>query len=204
MRRTLDELPAPPRSVLDVGCGHGRFAALLRERGSSASYWGVDGSAELVALARERSDLIPGARFARVDLIEAAHAIPDGPFDLIAMFAVIHHVPIEAQRIALLRVLAARLAPGGTLAVAFWRTTADEDPQKRVPWLNAEIDERELEPGDRLLRFDTDPRVFRFAHFADEAELARLESAPGLPLAARFDSDGAGGIANAYLSWRRA
>ena len=107
MRRTLDELPAPPRSVLDVGCGHGRFAALLRERGSSASYWGIDGSAELVALARERSDLIPGARFSRVDLIEAAHAIPDGPFDLIAMFAVIHHVPIEAQRVALLRALAA-------------------------------------------------------------------------------------------------
>ena len=204
MRRTLDELPAPPQRILDVGCGHGRFAALLQERGSCASYWGIDASAELVALARERSDLIPGAQFARVDVIEDAQAIPAGPFELIGAFAVIHHVPIEAQRAALLRALSARLAPGGTLAVAFWRTTADEDSAKRVPWQSAEIDERELERGDRLLRFDTDPRVFRFAHFADEAELARLASAPGLPLAARFDSDGAGGIANAYLSWRRA
>ena len=138
MRRTLDELPAPPQRILDVGCGHGRFAALLQERGSCASYWGIDASAELVALARERSDLIPGAQFARVDVIEDAQAIPAGPFELIGAFAVIHHVPIEAQRAALLRALSARLAPGGTLAVAFWRTTADEDSAKRVPWQSAE------------------------------------------------------------------
>ena len=204
MRRALDELPAPAERILDIGCGHGRFAALLRERCSRASYWGVDASAQLVALARARGDLIPGAQFSQVDVIESADAIPAGPFDLIGAFGVIHHVPSEAGRSALLRALAARLSPGGTLCVAFWRTTGDEDPIKRVPWASAEIDERELEAGDRLLRFDIDPRVFRFAHFADEAELARLASAPGLPLAMRFDSDGAGGIANAYLSWRRA
>jgi SAM-dependent methyltransferase len=203
MRRLLAELPAPPRSVLDVGCGHGRFAQLLRECGIAASYWGVDASAELLALARARADLVEGARFARVDVIEDAAAIPAGPFELVGMFGVIHHVPGEAARAALLRALAERVAPGGTLAVAFWRTTADEDPARRVPWESAAIDARELEPGDRLLRFDTDANACRFAHFADEAELARLASSLDLPLAARFDSDGAGGIANAYLAWRR-
>jgi len=204
MRRVLDELPAPPRSILDVGCGHGRFAQLLRERACTASYQGIDASAELIALARERSDLIAGAQFAQVDVIEGAAEIPRGPFDLIAMFGVIHHVPSEPARVALLSALAERVASGGTLCVAFWRTSADESPAKRVPWMAAQIDERELEPGDRLLRFDVDPAVFRFSHFADEPELARLESAVGLPCAGRFDSDGSGGIANAYLSWRRA
>lgn len=203
MRRVLDELPLPPRRVLDVGCGHGRFAQLLAERGCEASYWGVDASAELLALARERRDLIAGAQFARVDVLDPAPALPAGPFDLIGVFGVIHHLPGELARAALLRGLAARLAGGGTLAVAFWRTTAQEDPAKRVAWESAGIDARDLEPGDRLLRFDVDASAIRFSHFADEAELARLSAVPGLPLALRFDADGAGGIANAYLLWRR-
>jgi SAM-dependent methyltransferase len=202
MRRVLDELPTPPRSVLDVGCGHGRFAQLLRERGIAPRYQGVDASAELLALARERSDLVAGAELAQLDVIEHANALPTGPFDLIAVFGVIHHVPSEPARAALLQALAARLASGGTLAVAFWRTTADEDTAKRVPWESAGVDARDLEPGDRLLRFDTDASMFRFSHFADEPELARLARAPGLPLVLRFDSDGSGGIANAYLLWR--
>jgi SAM-dependent methyltransferase len=203
MRRVLDLVPAP-RAILDVGCGHGRFAQLLRERGVRASYQGVDASAELIALARARSDLIEDARFARADVIAAPGEIPRGPFDLIGMFGVIHHVPGEAARAGLVRALADRLAPGGTLAVAFWRTTGDEDVAKRLAWERAGIDARELEPGDRLLRFDADDSVFRFSHFADDAELARLAGAAELPLAERFDSDGAGGISNAYLLWRHA
>ena len=54
----------------------------------------------------------------RVDVIENAPAIPRGPFDLIGMFGVIHHVPGEAARLELLRALAERLTLGGTLAVA--------------------------------------------------------------------------------------
>ncbi len=203
MKRLLDLLPEPPRRVLDVGCGHGRFAALLRERAPDASYCGIDGSAELIALAEQRDDLLARASFQRVDILADAAGIPAGPFDLIGVFGVIHHVPGEPRRAGLLRALAERLAPGGTLAVACWRTTADEDPAKRLPWERVAIDEGELEPGDRLLRFDVDPDVFRFAHFADDAELARLAGAMALPHAARFDSDGAGGIANAYLLWRR-
>jgi SAM-dependent methyltransferase len=204
MRQLFDELPAPPRAVLDVGCGHGRFAALLRERAPAASYCGVDASEELLALARARADLPAAARFERVDVIADAAAIPRGAFDLIGMFGVVHHVPGEARRAALLCALASRLAPGGTLAVAFWRTSADESPDKRVAWERAGIDPRDVESGDRLLRFDTDPDVFRFSHFVDEPELARVAAAVRLPLARRYDSDGAGGIANAYLLWRRA
>ena len=203
MRLVLDALPAAPRSVLDVGCGHGRFAQLLAERGSAAIYQGVDASSELLAIARARGDLLPGAHFTAVDVIENASDLPSGPFDLIGLFGVIHHVPGEPARAALLRALAERVAPGGTLAVAFWRRVAEQDEARRVPWEVAQIDARDLEPGDRLLRFGDDPSVYRFSHFADEAELARLARAVPLPLAGRFEADGAGGISNAYLLWRR-
>jgi SAM-dependent methyltransferase len=201
MRRVLGALPAPPARVLDVGCGHGRFARLLRELGSAASYQGVDASDELLAIARERDDSPHDARWTRVDVIAEPAAIPTGPFDLIALFGVIHHVPGEAARAALLRALAERLAPGGTLAVAFWRRIEERDTARMVPWERAGVDARDLEEGDRLLRFDVDASAFRFSHFADEAELARLARAVELPLAERFDADGVGG--NTYFLWRR-
>jgi SAM-dependent methyltransferase len=203
MQLLLGALPEPPRTVLDVGCGHGRFGALLRERAPAASYYGIDASQVLLALARERGDLPASSRFARVDVIEEPAAIPRGPFELIGVFGVIHHVPGEARRAVLLAELATRLAAGGTLAVAFWRTTHDDRPERRLPWSRAGIDERELEPGDRLLRFDAELAAFRYAHFADEAELARLAHAVPWPLARRFDADGSGGVSNAYLLWTR-
>ncbi len=203
MTRVLDELPAPPASVLDVGCGHGRFAALLSACFPHAMLTGVDGSEELLQLARQRPDVPQGADWLQLDVITQAESIPPGPFDLVTLFGVIHHIPGEQRRGGLLRELAERVAPRGSLALAFWTTAGDEDAARRVPWAHAHIDEAELEAGDRLLRFDNDPGVFRFAHFADAAELARVERAPGLPCLLRFTSDGTGGVANAYFLWRR-
>ena len=92
--------------------------------------------------------------------------------------------------------------PGGTLAVAFWRTTGD-DERRHLDWGSVGIDPAELEPGDRLQTFDADSEVPRFAHFSDEAELERMERAADLPLTLRFDSDGGDRLSNAYLLWRR-
>ncbi len=203
MRRLLDLLPAAPERVLDVGCAHGRFAALVRERFPGARYLGIDASRELLALAAARADCPERAEWRYGDVTDE-RGLPPGPFDLIGMFGVIHHLAGEARRAQLLRALGARLGPGGTLAVAIWRSAALRDLAPGVPFERAGIDASELEPGDRLLPFDGDARALRFAHFADEAELARAAHAPGLAGFSRFDADGPGGDANAYLLWRRA
>src|SRR4051812_11806751 len=44
------------RRVLDVGCGTGRFVAALAH---DARVWGIDPSAEMLAVARERNPRVP-------------------------------------------------------------------------------------------------------------------------------------------------
>ena len=99
----------PGRRVLDVGCGEGWLARALAERGREVV--GVDGSAELVRLAREAGG---GAFFVlRYDEIEADADRLGGPFD-----AVVCNFALLGDRAApLLRALASVLAPDGRLLV---------------------------------------------------------------------------------------
>jgi SAM-dependent methyltransferase len=71
------------RRVLDIGCGTGRTAAALAERG--ARVWGVEPSQEMAALARERLGTVK---------IAAAERLPfkDGWFERALMQLVIHLV----------------------------------------------------------------------------------------------------------------
>ena len=202
MKQLVAGLGPGKRRVLDVGCGHGRFAALLHERDIVDAYLGVDASPALLEIARSRDDLPPCAKFGSADVVADPGSIPTGPFDLIVVFGVLHHVPSEARRIGLVRILTGRLAPGGTLAVAIWRIDGDAD-HRRVDWSHLHIDEDDLEPGDRLQTFDGRLELLRYAHFADDTELDRIAAAPDLPLSDRFEADGGTGVANAYLLWTR-
>jgi SAM-dependent methyltransferase len=69
----LDDLPVG--RALDAACGTGRHSARLAELGHEVT--GVDGSPEMLGIARDR---VPNARFLEGDL----HALPvdDGEFDL--------------------------------------------------------------------------------------------------------------------------
>lgn len=193
--------------VLDVGSGDGRFGAFLADalRGE-LDFLGIDASVPLVARARARS-LGPQLRFEHADLIETplTETLPEGPFDLIALLGVLHHVPGRAARVELLRALAQRLAPGGLFAFTFWRLPDDARFASRViPWreYNARatepIAERELEPGDTLLRFGTS-RTARYCHFADPSETENLVGCTKLGLRARFRADGRAAQLNEYV-----
>jgi SAM-dependent methyltransferase len=94
-------------SVLDLGCGVGGPGHLLtRELG--CDYLGIDFSASAVAIARERADGLP-CRF------EVAHVppVPAGSFDVVLMLETM--LAIE-DKDALVREIAAALAPGGRFA----------------------------------------------------------------------------------------
>lgn len=98
----------PPGRALDLGCGAGRSAAWLADRGWQVT--GVDFSGTAIALARERR---PDLDWVVADLRDYEPQV--GAFDLVLVLYV--HVPAEDRRAVLTRAAAA-LAPGGTTLVA--------------------------------------------------------------------------------------
>ena len=94
--------------VLDVGCGTGRLAAELGQRG--ARVWGVDPSPEMLAVARAKAP--SGAGFKR----GRAERLPfrDGWFDRVVYALAVHLVDRTAAFAEARRVL----APGGLVVVA--------------------------------------------------------------------------------------
>lgn len=109
------------RLLVDVGCGGAGMAAALAQAAPRAQVVGIDGSAEVLAGAREYLEQVgvaPRVRLAVSDLTgdpaELAGVIGGQP-DLVWASAVVHHAP-DQQRVV--DALAALLRPGGRLALA--------------------------------------------------------------------------------------
>ncbi len=185
----------PPLSVLDVGCGNGRFGLFLAERlGPGIHYHGVDSSPALLERAREQLvDTLPDFQLEERDIVE--HPPGDGQYDLVALFGVLHHVPGFERRLALMRALAARLTPGGLLAFACWRFYEYERFRRRIlPW----PPDLEAEPNDFLLDWQRGEPAVRYCHYVNDAEHAALVTATGLTEIATYRADGETGDANRY------
>lgn len=76
------------RDILEVGCGSGYAASLLTAE-APRSYTGLDIMPEQLALARERK--LPSARFVEGSADDLS-AFPDGSFDAVLDFCILHHV----------------------------------------------------------------------------------------------------------------
>lgn len=203
-------------SVLDVGCGNARFACFLHTAGFDFRYTGVDANPALLGAAHRQ---LPEPLASSADLVlhdflasdRPGEALPDGPFELVVLMGVLHHVPGADWRIRLLQAAAGRLAPSGLLVLAAWQFEDDpREQRKRLEWgalgpvLGEALDPGELEPGDVLLRFGEDPAAPpRFCHPVGDAEFERWPQTLGLALAADFRADGARANANRYAVLRR-
>ena len=196
--------PGRPLRVLDAPCGNGRFGHFLGQRVERRRYLGIDANEELLAVAHAA---LPDGEFLERDLLaDAAPPLPPGPFDVVTCFGFLHHVPGRAQRIALLAALATRLAPGGRLCVSVWRFAERERfLRRRAGWdawnaaRSRAIDLDQLETGDHLLHWGTEPGCVRYCHHADDDEVASWLDALPLRVHDRFRADGREGDLNLYL-----
>jgi SAM-dependent methyltransferase len=115
----------PGERVLDVGCGHGTTALILREQvGPSGAVTGLDLSAPLLAIARDR------ARRAGADIrfveADAQTWTPEPGYDLVfSRFGVMFF----ADPVAAFANLRRTLVPSGRVAFVCWRELATN------PWV---------------------------------------------------------------------
>jgi tRNA (cmo5U34)-methyltransferase len=112
MRRYLDDSQVP-RSVLDLGCGHGVVAARVLGEVERTTLVGVDGSPIMLAMARERLAPYAGRfQLAQVDFERVTPGdLPGGPFGAAIAVQSIHNSSDEGKQRTLAAARAA-MAPG--------------------------------------------------------------------------------------------
>lgn len=98
----LSRLPTQRRRALDVGCGRGELLAVLAS--SVDEVVGIDTDAEMRAAATARCGGLASVSVRDTPLSEL-----EGPFDVITMVAVLHHLDVAAALHDVRRLL----APGG-------------------------------------------------------------------------------------------
>jgi ubiquinone/menaquinone biosynthesis C-methylase UbiE len=138
----------PSHRVLDLGCGTGIVARLLRERlGGAAQITGADVSPPMIAKARA---VAPDVQWHEADA--ASLPFPDGSFDLVLCQQMLQFVP---DRLAVLREVRRVLSPGGKLLLSTWRPRVHQplfEALGRVAeqHLGASNDRRFILDGDAL------------------------------------------------------
>jgi SAM-dependent methyltransferase len=222
--RLLEWLPEPGAttlSILDVGCGNARLATFLAGAGHRLRYVGVDANSALLDAARERlaPELVNQVELVESDFLATSspgESLPRGPFDLVALFGVLHHVPGRDWRRRLVRELVDRAAPGGLVAIAAWQFAGRERfERRRVDWRDMApiggetIDPSQLEDGDTLLRFGPDPEMPpRYCHQVADREMDDIGTDLGsfgldVDSVDDYRADGSEGDLNRYRVLRR-
>lgn len=158
------------RRVLEVGCGTGRLAAALAERG--ARVWAVDPSDEMLAVARSHAG--PRVNFKRAD----AERLPfkEGWFERAVLRLVVHLVDRPRAFGELRRVL----APGGRVVLASFSPEHFEQD-----WLHElfpaiyEVD-RSRFPDEDELRAELETAGFHDIRTSGSTQTGRLTRAEAL------------------------
>lgn len=105
----LRYVPANCQQALDIGCGTGSFARRLAER--SKHVLALDLSAEMIRIARKRSEKVPNIDFRLANVMDMHFDV--GSFDCIGTIATLHHLPFEEVLLDLRRAL----KPGGVMLI---------------------------------------------------------------------------------------
>ena len=93
-RRMLHSVELPVSSVMDIGCGNGRFGRFLAEGQEQAIvYYGIDSSSELLAAARRQLADLPHLQLELVEQDIVVDQLPTLQAQLVVLFGLLHHVP---------------------------------------------------------------------------------------------------------------
>lgn len=212
--------------LFDLACGNLRFEAYLARALPEVAFefHAVD-ACDPPACAAGREGARPAVRFRKADVVAAIRggAAPEaedglagcpGPFDVVASFGFLHHVPTHELRARLLGRMVGVLRPKGLAVASFWGFADDErlarkaretTPGGLAAW---GLSPDDLEADDFLLGWQDVPGAFRYCHSFSSAEVGRLASevcgrCPGVRVASRYRADGRSGALNEYVVFGR-
>jgi ubiquinone/menaquinone biosynthesis C-methylase UbiE len=125
-RRLLEQAAIRPgQRVLDVGCGTGTLAVMVKRACPEARVVGLDGDPKALAIARRKAARA-GVEIAFDEGFADALPYPEASFDRVLSSLVFHHLGRETKLRSLAEILRV-LAPGGTFhlldfgrPVAWW------------------------------------------------------------------------------------
>lgn len=157
-------------SVLDVGCGNGRFFGVIKDK--KIAYTGIDASSKLINIAKEKYG--NETKFFKGNAVELPFS--GSSFDTAVSFAVLHHIPSKKLREEFLEEIHRVLKKDGILILSVWNLW-----QKR--YLTAVIKSAflkligvsNLDFKDIFLNFGKEKNI-RYLHALTKKELERLVS----------------------------
>jgi tRNA (uracil-5-)-methyltransferase TRM9 len=202
VQRLLERV-SPDGAVADLGCGNGNAARFLAGRGFHGRYAGFDLSPALLEIARAGPYPF-SVSFQRADFSEEGwdRPIPEGSFDAILAFAVLHHIPGEEGRLAFLRACRRLIAPQGSLFLSTWRFDRREKLRGRIAaWSQIGLADSDVDPGDYLLDWRHEGSGLRYVHLIDDRERGVLAARASFAETEFFQSDGKEGNLADYAVW---
>ena len=201
VRKILETIQADV-SVLDLGCGNGNFLRELSVRGHKAALLGVDFSLPLL----RDAESAPGVEFREVDLTKllavSDQLLVEGGWDVITMFATLHHIPSTEIRLDILKTVRKLLKKDGEFILSNWQFLNSKKLTARIqPWDRVGLADEDLDEGDYLLDWRSGGEGLRYAHQFSARELLGLAEQAGMRVTDSFLSDGDGGNLGLYQVW---
>lgn len=150
-------------SVLDVGCGNGRFLEEIQNKELNIwGYLGIDSSKWMIAEARK---LHPNHQFEVIPM-ESLHQLSNTKYQALLFLASFHHLKTRESRIETLKQAKELLAPNGRIYMTNWNLLEQEKYTESHRW-NGDYD---IKIGE----------FSRYYHGFTVAELAELFEEAGL------------------------
>lgn len=195
-------------TVLDIGCGNGRFGAFLAAQlpNIKIKYIGIDNSQKLLDIA-ESQPLTKNikSKFIKLDIIEELlqetfhKNIKRNSPDFITALGVLHHIPSFKLRRDFIYQLAKTLRQPGYLAFTSWNFMDTKRFQKKmIEPEKVDLNPEKMKEHDVILDWKRGATAYRYCHYTDQNELELLVNNSGLEQASQFKADGKSGKLNTY------
>jgi SAM-dependent methyltransferase len=204
VKRILESIQADD-SLLDLGCGNGLFLRELHGRGHRAPLLGVDFSLPLLREAESTS----GVEWREADLthlsVNSDQLSVTSGWDVITMFAALHHIPSQEIRVDILQTVKKLLKPSGRFYLSNWQFLNSEKLKARIqPWSRVGLLDSDVDERDYLLDWrGGDGEGLRYAHQFSAEELLGLADQAQMKVEAGFLSDGENGKLGLYQVWTK-